>query len=50
LAAAGYYAYSVTKNLGTGELTIRARLYAPGGDERLMAGGAERFSAPSEDV
>jgi hypothetical protein len=38
LAAAGYYAYSVKKSLGSDEIEIRTREYRPGHDERLMAG------------
>jgi hypothetical protein len=50
LAAAGYYAYGVIKNLGSGEITVRARPYAPGDAEQLMADTAKRFIEPSENA
>jgi hypothetical protein len=50
LAAAGYYAYGVMKNLGSGDITIHARPYTPGDVERLMAEDAKRFIEPLEDA
>jgi hypothetical protein len=41
LVAAGYYAYSIKKTLGTDSIEVHARKYCPGDDERLIAGDAE---------
>jgi hypothetical protein len=41
LAAVGYYAYGIKKSLGSNEIEIRARGYAPANDEKLMADEAE---------
>jgi hypothetical protein len=46
LAAVGYYAYGIKKSLGSNEIEIRARGYAPANDEKLMADDAK----PLEDA
>jgi len=43
LAAVGYYAYKVEKQLGVGEIVIRARNYNYGDDERLILRNAEEL-------